>query len=276
MKWREYGPVVSPPASGGALADHLPPIHCGGRPLPPICCGSLRQDLARPPRGRFPAVRAASGRPASAEAVSRACGVAAAGRGARQHRQHRLHQLGAGRRKPSSSTRGVHACGVMAAGRARRVAAADCDARQKRQRMVCACSGRLLRGPSRDAKAAGRGVLQARQEQLLPLCNGRQQPSEPQDFVLASTRHQLDIPTSSTASAAPTASPCCLFSPSPATNSPFPPWASAVPPPPFSPLHPLPPPPANDASAATVLSRARATCDQLQLRASHDRLRRPL
>ena len=65
-------------------------------------------------------------------------------------------------------------------------------------------------------------------------------------------------PTSSTASAAPTASPCCLFSPNPDdTSSPF------APP-------PLPPPsPADVARAATVLSaRARATLLQLHLRAS--------
>ena len=43
-------------------------------------------------------------------------------------------------------------------------------------------------------------------------------------------------PTSSTASAVPTASPCCLFSPPPATTSPFHQGASAVTPPPYTPL----------------------------------------
>ena len=109
LKWREHGPVVAPPASGGASADRPPPIRCGRRPLPHICYGSLCQDRARPPRRRFPAVRAASGRSTSPDEVSRACGVAAAGRGANTTRCDDGRIL----RGP---TRGLASSGAQAAG----------------------------------------------------------------------------------------------------------------------------------------------------------------
>ena len=209
LKWRENEPVVAPPTEGGASAGPFPPAAAGRN-------ASLRMDIALPRRGRFPEVR-------------------------------RFMYI-LDDEWDAWGDKLLEESGILDEEFAPRQLF-DCDGH---------CGFRAsddevsVHEMTEHFRALHASLLQAavRSKIVRQSCyTSVQADRSPPSPKVPSWRRHTPSPTSSTASAAPTASPCCLFSPSPAITSPLQPGAFAITPPPFTPL-PLPTF-ARPASAAT-------------------------